>query len=95
MNKFIKVKKSLLKYYNKDININLSPATGYRARCEFGYKDNCYTMMDNGKKVFLTTFNLPHQSIQNIMEPLLKEIAGHIFGHNSNEELYGKSKENL
>jgi glutathione S-transferase len=26
---------------------------------------------------------------------LLKEIAGHIFGHNSNEELYGKSKENL
>jgi len=35
-------------------------------------------MMDNGKKVFLTTFNLPHQSIQNIMEPLLKEIQSNL-----------------
>ena len=78
MNKFIKVKKSLSTYYDKEIVINLSPATGYRSRCEFGYKNNCYTMMDNGKKVFLKTFNLPHQSIQNVMEPLLKKIQSNL-----------------
>ena len=78
MNKFIKVKKSLSTYYDKEIVINLSPATGYRSRCEFGYKNNCYTMIDNGKKVFLKTFNLPHQSIQNVMEPLLKKIQSNL-----------------
>ena len=74
MNKFIKLKKSLFKYYEKPINFNLSPASGYRSRCEFGYKSNCYTMIDNDKKIFFKTHTLPTSSIQIIMEPLLNLI---------------------
>ena len=74
MNKFIKLKKSLFKYYEKPIKFNLSPASGYRSRCEFGYKSNCYTMIDNDKKIFFKTHTLPTSSIQIIMEPLLNLI---------------------
>ena len=74
MNKFIKLKKSLFKYYEKPINFNLSPASGYRSRCEFGYKNNCYTMIDKDKKIFFKTHTLPTSSIQIIMKPLLNLI---------------------
>ena len=74
MNKFIKLKKSLFKYYKKPINFVLSPASGYRPRCEFGYKNNCYTMVDKDKKIFFKTHTLPTSSIQIIMEPLLNLI---------------------
>ena len=30
---------------------NLSPSTGFRSRCEFGYRNNHYTMVENGNKV--------------------------------------------
>ena len=74
MNKFTKLTNRLSKYYGKPINFNLSPAISYRSRCEFGYKDNYYTMIKDDKKIYFKTHNLPSSSIQIIMEPLLDLI---------------------
>ena len=74
MNKFNDVKNILSKYYSGDINLNLSPATSYRSRCEFGYRNGKYTMVKGDKKISLTNYDLPVPSIQNIMEPLLEQI---------------------
>ena len=74
MNKFTKLTNRLSKYYGKPINFNLSPAISYRSRCEFGYKDNYYTMIKDDKKIYFKTHNLPSSSIQSIMEPLLDLI---------------------
>ena len=51
-----------------------SPSSGFRSRCEFGYRDNHYTMVENGKKVFLKFFNIAHPAINNLMPKLLLEI---------------------
>jgi len=75
MDKFNTIKKDLSKFYNKDITLNLSPASGYRSRCEFGFKNNQYTMMKAGKKIFFDSFNLPVSSIQDVMKPLLELIC--------------------
>ena len=74
MNKFTKLIKTLSKYYQKPVYFNLSPASGYRSRCEYGYKNNCYTMINNEKKIFLKTHILPSSSIQSVMEALLNLI---------------------
>ena len=42
-----------------------SPSSGFRSRCEFGYRDNHYTMVENGKKVFLRFFEFVCLSIIN------------------------------
>ena len=74
MNKLQKLKNQLSSSYKKEIIFNLSPASGYRSRCEFGYKNGSYTMVKNGKKVLLDHFDLPVSAIQNIMKPLLEAI---------------------
>lgn len=74
MNKFTKLIKTLSKYYQKPVHFNLSPASGYRSRCEYGYKNNYYTMINNDKKIFLKTHILPSSSIQSVMEALLNLI---------------------
>ena len=74
MDKFHKLKHQLSASYKKEIITNLSPASAYRSRCEFGYKNGFYTMVKDGKKVFLDHYDLPVSAIQNIMKPLLSQI---------------------
>ena len=74
MDKFHKLKHQLSASYKKEIITNLSPASSYRSRCEFGYKNGFYTMVKDGKKVFLDHYDLPVSAIQNIMKPLLSQI---------------------
>lgn len=75
MNKFQKATSLIQEYYKNDIVINLSPPTGYRSRCEFGYKNGFYTMYSpEGKIIFLDTFAVARPSIQNLMPKLLDEI---------------------
>ena len=74
MDKFHKLKHQLSASYKKEIITNLSPASSYRSRCEFGYKNGFYTMVKDGKKILLDHYDLPVSAIQNIMKPLLSEI---------------------
>ena len=74
MEKFHKLKHQLSASYKKEIITNLSPASSYRSRCEFGYKNGFYTMVKDGKKILLDHYDLPVSAIQNIMKPLLREI---------------------
>ena len=75
MNKFQKATSLIQEYYKNDIVINLSPPNGYRSRCEFGYKNDFYTMYSpEGKIIFLDTFAVARPSIQNLMHKLLDEI---------------------
>ncbi len=74
MNKFLKTSIQLKEYYKNNILVNLSPPSGYRSRCEFGYKNNFYTMVNDDERVFLRRFDMPVMAIQNIMEPLLSHL---------------------
>mgnify|MGYP001161291328 CR=1 FL=1 len=74
MNKFLKTSIELKEYYKNNILVNLSPPSGYRSRCEFGYKNNFYTMVSGNERIFLRRFDMPVIAIQNIMEPLLDHL---------------------
>ncbi len=74
MNKFLKTSIELKECYKNNIIVNLSPPSGYRSRCEFGYKNNFYTMVNVDERVFLRRFDMPVMAIQNIMEPLLNHL---------------------
>ena len=75
MNKFQKATSLIEKYYKNNIVINLSPAYGYRSRCEFGYKNNFYTMYSpSGDIIYLDTFRVARPSIQALMPKLLNQI---------------------
>ena len=75
MNKFQKATSLIEKYYKNNIVINLSPAYGYRSRCEFGYKNNFYTMYSpSGEIVYLDSFAVARPSIQALMPKLLNQI---------------------
>jgi len=74
MNKFSKFCLELSTFSNIKPSIFLSPATGYRARCEFGFSNNSYTMIKDGKKIHMDVSEIPHHSIQKIMPKLLKYI---------------------
>jgi len=54
--------------------IFLSPATGYRARAEFGFSEKSYTMMESEQKIYMDKSSIPHPSIQEIMPDLLIQI---------------------
>jgi len=71
MNKFLQFSSDLTIHTNLKPLIHISPASGYRARSEFGFKNNAYTKIDDGKKVFMNTSNIPHSSIQKVMNELL------------------------
>ena len=54
--------------------IFLSPATGYRARAEFGFSEKSYTMMESEQKIYMDKSSIPHPGIQEIMPDLLIQI---------------------
>ena len=75
MNKFQQATLLIEKYYKNNIVINLSPAYGYRSRCEFGYKNNFYTMYSpSGEIIYIDTFRVARPSIQDLMPKLLNHI---------------------
>ena len=75
MDKFQKVSSLLENHYKGEIKINNSPSSGYRSRCEFGYKNNFYTMYSpSGEIVYLETFAVARPSIQALMPNLLNQI---------------------
>ena len=74
MDKYNKFKADIKNYYSSDIAINISPSTSFRSRCEFGYKNNSYTMYDNKSKVYLDIFQNASLPIQKIMPILLRKI---------------------
>ena len=74
MNKFSKFCQELTEYSNIKPSIYLSPASGYRARSEFGVSKDSYTMIENGKKIYMGISDIPHPSIQKIMPKLLTHI---------------------
>ena len=75
MNKFQKATSLIEEHYKNNIEINLSPSYGYRSRCEFGYKNNFYTMYSpSGEIVYLNTFPIARPFIQALMPKLLNQI---------------------
>ena len=78
MNKFIKFSKDISKYYPKKIVTNLSPASSYRSRCEFGYSKEAYVMHDDKSKIYIKSFDIGVKSIQLLM-PILLELINNSF----------------
>lgn len=75
MDKFQKASSLLKNHYEGEITINNSPSSGYRSRCEFGYKNNFYTMYSPlGEIIYLNTFNIVRPCIQKLMPNLLEKI---------------------
>tara|TARA_B100000959_G_C14989439_1_gene627100 strand:- start:882 stop:1889 length:1008 start_codon:yes stop_codon:yes gene_type:complete len=74
MNKLSKFSRELSNYTEIEPEIHLSPATGYRARAEFGFSKNSYTMIEDDKKIYMEKSSIPHPSIQELMPNLLSKI---------------------
>ena len=75
MNKFTKATSLISEHYKGGIKINLSPAYGYRSRCEFGYRNSFYTMYDrSGNIKYLEVFNIARPAIQDLMPKLRNNI---------------------
>ena len=75
MDKFQKVLSLLKNYYKDKIKINYSPSSGYRSRCEFGYKNNFYNMYSSlGEIIYLESFSIARPCIQKLMPNLLDKI---------------------
>src|SRR6056300_1547017 len=83
MNKLSKFCNELSNHTHIKPQIFLSPATGYRARAEFGFNKNYYTMIEDRQKIFMDASCIPHASIQKIMLELLSKI-------NDSELMYKK-----
>ena len=52
----------------------ISPSKNFRSRIEFGYKNDCYTMMDGESQIFFSKSNVPIEMISNNMESILHDI---------------------
>ena len=75
MNKYLATIASLKPFYQKKIDVYLSPPIHYRMRCEFSYKNNSYVMFDkNNDYILMDKFNIASESIYNIQPKLLKLI---------------------
>ena len=75
MNKYLATIASLKPFYQKKIDVYLSPPIHYRMRCEFSYKKNSYVMFDkNNDYILMDKFNIASESIYNIQPKLLKLI---------------------
>lgn len=75
MNKYLATIASLKPFYQKIIDVYLSPPIHYRMRCEFSYKNNSYVMFDkNNDYILMDKFNIASESIYNIQPKLLKLI---------------------
>ena len=71
MNKFSQFCADLVKHTDLKPLIYTSPASGYRARSEFGFSKDSYTMIRDGRKVFMNSYDITHLSIQKVMNELL------------------------
>ena len=60
--------------YSDEIHTNISPASSYRGRCEFGYSNNSYTMYALENKVYMKQFDIACKAIKEAMPVLLNEI---------------------
>ena len=74
MNKFSRFCTVVSQHTDLEPLIHTSPASGYRARSEFGFSKDAYTMMEGGKKIYMETSDIPHESIQKAMSELLTLI---------------------
>lgn len=75
MNKYLATIASIKPFYQKKIDVYLSPPIHYRMRCEFSYKNNSYVMFDkNNDYILMDKFNIASESIYNIQPKLLKLI---------------------
>ena len=74
MNKLSKFCNELSNHTDIKPEIYLSPATGYRARAEFGFSKHSYTMVENKQKIYMDKSSIPHPSIQQLMPKLLSKI---------------------
>tara|TARA_B100001248_G_scaffold50994_1_gene33052 strand:- start:1027 stop:2040 length:1014 start_codon:yes stop_codon:yes gene_type:complete len=74
MNKFENFKVNIKSMFLEEIYMNISPASSYRNRCEFGYSNNCYTMYALEKKVYMKHFDIACKAIKDAMPILLNEI---------------------
>ena len=74
MNKLSKFCKELTNHTDIKPEIYLSPATGYRARVEFGFSKNYFTMVSHKQKMYMDQSSIPHPSIQQLMPNLLSKI---------------------
>ena len=74
MNKFENFKINIRPMYSDEIHTNISPASSYRGRCEFGYSNNSYTMYAFENKVYMKQFDIACNAIKEAMPVLLNEI---------------------
>ena len=74
MNKLSKFCYELSNYTKIKPEIYLSPATGYRARAEFGYSNHSYTMVEDEQNKYMDKSSIPHLCIQQLMSNLLSKI---------------------
>ena len=74
MNKLSKFCNELSNHTDIKPEIYLSPATGYRARTEFGFSKNYFTMVSHKHKIYMDQSSIPHPSIQKLMPNLLSKI---------------------
>ena len=74
MNKLSKFCDELSNHTNIKPEIYLSPATSYRARAEFGFSKNYFTMVADKQKIYMDQSSIPHPSIQQLMPKLLSKI---------------------
>ena len=74
MNKLSKFCNELSNHTDIKPEIYLSPATGYRARTEFGFSKNYFTMVSHKHKIYMDQSSIPHPSIQQLMPNLLSKI---------------------
>ena len=54
--------------------IFISPSKNFRSRIEFGYKNDCYTMIDGESQIFFSKSNVPIKMISNNMESILHDV---------------------
>jgi len=74
MNKLYKFCNELVNHTDLKPEIYLSPATGYRARAEFGFRKHSYTMVENKQKIYMDQSSIPHPFIEQLMPNLLSKI---------------------
>ena len=74
MNKLSKFCNELSNHTDIKPEIYLSPATGYRARAEFGFSKNYFTMVSHKQKIYMDQSSIPHPSVQELMPNLLSKI---------------------
>ena len=74
MNKLSKFCNELTNHTDIKPEIYLSPATGYRARAEFGFSKNYFTMVENKQKIYMDKSSIPHPCIEQLMPNLLSKI---------------------